>query len=449
VTHAEIAAKLQARWPEHRVAPSLARIRALCELLGGPQRSCPVIQVAGTNGKGSTAIMVESLLRALNLRVGRFSSPHLVDVTERIAIDGEPMSPGAFDELVADVLPLVELVDGRALELDAAGEPIPMTFFEVMTGLAYEAFAQAPVDVAVVEVGLGGAWDATSVADAQVAAICPIAFDHTHILGGTLEQIAAEKAGVIKPGAVAVLAAQEPAAAQVLLGRCAEVGAKALLDGPDFGLLDRAPAVGGQVIRLNTAEGPLGDIFLPLFGEHMAHNAALALAAAEAFLGGRALPAAAVAEGFEQVRAPARMEVVRRSPTIVLDTCHNPAGAQATMNAMREAFDFDPLIGVIAMMADKDVDGVLAQFAGQMSQVVCTAVPGTDRALEPAILAQRAASHFEPGMVATAADIVAALEMAVAKADEAGAGAGIIVCGSVYLAGQARSLGLSSDRRPG
>ncbi|MDR1852336.1 MAG: bifunctional folylpolyglutamate synthase/dihydrofolate synthase [Propionibacteriaceae bacterium] len=434
MNHLEISAALQARWPENKVAPSLSRIRALMDLLGEPQRSCPVIQITGTNGKGSTAIMIESLLRALNLRVGRFSSPHLVDVTERISIDGEPIAADKFDELVEEVMPFVEMVDAR--ELDG----VKMTFFEVITGLAYQAFADAPVDVAVVEVGMGGTWDATSVADPAVAVVAPIGLDHTHILGSTIEEVATEKAGIIKPGSVAVLAGQTPEAAKILLKRALEVGAEVRAEGPDFGLLDRQLAVGGQVIRINTAEGPLGDLYLPLYGDYMAQNAALAVAAVEAFLGGRALAPDVIEEGLAAVKAPARLELVRTSPSILLDTCHNPQAAHATMGAIAESFNFEPLIGVVALMRDKDAAGVLGEFRTQMTQIVCTSLPSFDRALSADELAERASGLFPPEFVHTADDISAAIEKAVQIADAAGPGAGIIVCGSVYLAGEAREL---------
>ncbi len=433
-SHAEIVAALTSRWPEHRIARGLGRIEALCDLLGSPQRACPVIQVAGTNGKGSTAIMIDALLRSLGLRVGRVSSPHLQDITERIVIDGEPISAERFDELVGEIQPYVDMVDEQAID------GVAMTFYEVMTALAYTAFSQAPVDVAVVEVGMGGAWDATSVADAGVAVVCPIDFDHTHILGSTLAEIAAEKAGIIKPGSTAVLAGQEPEAARVLVARAAEVGAKVLLEGVDFGLIDRQLAVGGQVLRIETADGPLGDLVLPLFGAHMARNAALAVAACEAFLGGRALPAEVIADGLDAVVAPARLEVVRRSPTMVLDTCHNPHGARATIDALTEAFDFTPLIGVVAMMADKDVRGVLDIFAEAMTTVVVTGISGTTRAMAPEDLAEVAAEAFGAERVVTRPRLADALDEAVRLADEAGPGAGILIAGSVYAAGEARTL---------
>jgi dihydrofolate synthase/folylpolyglutamate synthase len=433
-THAQIVTELQARWPEHRVAPSQARVQALCDLLGSPEKSCPVILIAGTNGKGSTALMIDSLLRSLGLRVGRYSSPHLVDLTERISIDGADISDETFDDLVEQVLPLVELVDAQLID------GVAMTFFEVMTALAYAAFADAPVDVAVVEVGLGGRWDATNIVEAQVAVVCPIDLDHTHLLGDTIAEIAGEKAGIIKAGSKAVLAAQHPDAARVLLARCQEVGAEVLREGPEFGLIDRQPAVGGQVIRVETAQGPLGDIVLPLFGAHMARNAALAVAATEAFLGGKPMSAEVITDGLEEVKAPARLEVVRRSPTVVLDTCHNPHGARATIDGLTEAFDFNPLIGVVAMMADKDVAGVMGIFAEAMTTVVCTTIASTSRALPAQALARLAGDVFGAERVRTADDMAAAIDEAVRLADEAGPGAGVLIAGSVYAAGEARAM---------
>ncbi len=433
-THQQIVQDLISRWPEHRIAPGTARVEALCDLLGSPQHGYPVIQIAGTNGKGSTAIMIDALLRALGLRTGRYTSPHLTQLTERICIDGEPMPDDAFDALVADAQPLIDLVDGRAID------GVPMTFFEVITALAYEAFAQAPVDVAVVEVGLGGITDATNVMDAQVAVICPIDYDHTHLLGDTLTAIATEKAGIIKPGAQVVLAAQQPEAAAVLIQRCAEVGAKVYREGVEFGLLERTPAVGGQVIRIDSASGSVGDLVLPLFGAHMASNAALAVAAVEAFLGGKPIAPDVIAEALADVVAPARLEIVRNSPVVLLDTCHNPHGARATMDALTESFTLAPLIGVVAMMADKDVDGLLQIFADELTTVVCTTVAGTNRALSPEVLGERAAGIFGEERVRVAPNLADAIEVAVGLADEAGPGAGVLIAGSVIAAGQARAL---------
>src|SRR5215218_9085042 len=327
-SHAEIVAALTSRWPEHRVAPTLGRIRALTELLGDPQRTYPVIHLTGTNGKGSTAAMIESLLRADGLRTGRFTSPHVMSVTERITIDGEPISDQRFDDLWREVEPYVALVDQQ--EIDG----VHMTFFEIITAMAYAAFADAPVDVAVVEVGMGGAWDATNVADADVAVVTPIDLDHTHVLGRTISEITREKAGIIKPGAHAILAGQSVEAAEILLVRCAEVGALPQREGIDFGIIDRRLAVAGQLLRLNGADGPVDDVFLPLYGAHQASNAAQALAATEAFLGLQALHPDVVRDGFAQVRLPGRLELVRRSPAVVLDAAHNPHGARAAAAAI-------------------------------------------------------------------------------------------------------------------
>ena len=382
-SHAEIVAALTARWPEHRIAPSLGRIEALVELLGDPQQAYPVIHLTGTNGKGSTAAMIESLLRATGLRTGRFTRPHVMNVNERITIDGVSISDERFDATWREIAPYVALVDEQQID------GVSMTFFEIITAMAYAAFADAPVDVAVVEVGLGGTWDATNVADADVAVVTPIDFDHTHLLGNTVAEIATEKAGIIKPGAQAILAGQRVEAAQVLLQRCAEVGCVGAARGIEFGVLDRQVGVGGQLIRLNGAEGPVEDIFLPLHGAHQAANAAQAVAAVEAFLGMKALNPDVVREGFAQVRFPGRLEVVRRSPTVVLDAAHNPHGARATAAAVTEAFGFTPLVGVVAVMADKDARGLLTVFEEIMNLVVITQVASTPRGM-PARAAGRA-----------------------------------------------------------
>ena len=433
-SHAELTAALTSRWPEHRVAPSLGRIAALMDLVGDPQRAMPVIQVAGTNGKGSTAIMIDALLRAAGLRVGRFASPHLSDVRERIVIDGEPISEERFAEVWADLEPYVAMVDEQQID------GVAMTFFEVITGMAYAAFADAPVDVAVMEVGLGGRWDATSVADASVAVVTPIGLDHTHILGDTIAQIAGEKAGVIKEGGTAVLAGQDPAAAKVLLERAVEVGAPIRTEGPDFGLLDRSLAVGGQLLRIETAGGPVGDVFLPLFGEHMARNVALAVAAVEAFLGSKPLNPEIVVEGIGAVEAPARLELVRPAPAIVVDTAHNPQAARVTIDAMAESFDFTNLVGVVAMMQDKDAEAVLEIFAEKMDQVVITKVSSSPRARAVDDLADLAETVWATHQVHRAPTMAEALELAVMLADTSDGQTGVLVAGSVIAAGEARDL---------
>lgn len=426
--------QLTSRWPEHRVAPTLTRVARLMELLGDPQRAVPVIQVAGTNGKGSTAIMIESLLMATGLRVGRFSSPHLSDVRERICIDGKPISREDFIHVWAEIAPYVELVD------EARHDGVAMTFFEVITAMAYAAFADAPVDVAVMEVGLGGRWDATNVADAAVAVVTPVGLDHTHILGSTLAEIAAEKAGIIKEGSVAVLAGQQPEAAGVLLRRAVEMGSRVRAEGPDFGVLDRRVAIGGQLLRLETTGGPVSDVFLPLHGEHMARNAALAVAAVEAFLAGQPLNPEIIVEGLDRVSAPARLELVRTSPPIVVDTAHNEPAARTLVRGFAEAYSCQPTIGIVAMMRDKASAEVLSIFSEVMDQVVITQVAGSPRARPVAELAALAEEFFPAGAVHRATTMAEAIDTAVMLADTLSEHGGVLIAGSVIAAGEACRL---------
>ncbi|MGJ3509901.1 bifunctional folylpolyglutamate synthase/dihydrofolate synthase [Enemella sp. A6] len=443
--HARLVAELTGRWPENRVAPSLTRISALCGLLGDPQHATPVIHLTGTNGKGSTGAIIDALLRSVGLRTGRFSSPHLSDLTERISIDGQPIGKQDFADLWEQVAPMVQMVDEQRLD------GVPMTFFEVMTGLAFAAFADAPVDVAIVEVGLGGRWDATNVADAQVAVLTPISLDHTHLLGDDVVAIAEEKAGIIKEGACAVLAGQEPEVAKALLRRCAEVGAKVITEGVDFAVLDRTLAVGGQVIRIDAHDGPVGELHLPLHGAHQAHNAALAVAAVEAFLGETGLDPQVIQDGLDEVRSPGRLELVRRSPSIVLDAAHNPHGARAAAEALTEAFSPDPLVLVFAVMRDKDADEMLRVWDEVATEVVITRVAGTDRAMPVDDLAEQAEGIFGATRVHRAERLDDAIELATARAEAlAGSGGqpGVLVTGSVIAVGQARTLLVGDEPTP-
>ena len=379
--------------------------------------------------------MIESLLRADGLRTGRFTSPHVMSVTERIAIDGEPISNERFDELWREIEPYVALVDERKID------GVSMTFFEIMTAMAYAAFADAPVNVAVVEVGLGGVWDATNVVDANVAVVTPIDLDHTHLLGRTIAEITREKAGIIKPGAHAILAGQSLEAAEILLARCAEVGALPQREGVDFGVIDRKLAVAGQLIRLSGADGPVDEIFLPFYGAHQAANAAQALAAAEAFLGLKALHPDVVREGFAQVHFPGRLELVRRSPPVVLDAAHNPHGARAAAEGITEAFAFTPLIGVIAVMTDKDARGILEVFEEIMNHVVITRVASTSRGMPAEALGEVAAEVFGASRVTVVPRLDDAIDRAVALAEEDGVGSpGVLITGSVVAVGEARTL---------
>lgn len=334
----EVEQELSGRWGETKLEPSVTRIAALMDVLGEPQRAYPSIHVTGTNGKTSTARMIEALLNAFELRTGRYTSPHVSSVTERISLDGAPITAERFVETYHDIKPYVEMVD--------AAQEFRLSFFEVLTGMAYAAFADAPVDAAVIEVGMGGTWDATNVIDAAVAVVTPISLDHTDRLGSTPGEIAQEKGGVIKQGATVILAQQPVDAAQVLLKKAVEVDATVAREGMEFGVVTREIAVGGQQLTLRGLGGEYDGIFLPMYGAHMAHNAAVALAAVEAFFGigadhARALDVDTVRKAFASVTSPGRMEVVRRSPTVVLDAAHNPAGALVTAEAVTEAFGFN------------------------------------------------------------------------------------------------------------
>jgi dihydrofolate synthase / folylpolyglutamate synthase len=436
-SYADVERALLTRWPETRLDPTLARIKALVDLLGDPQTAYPVIQLTGTNGKTSTGIMIDTLLRGLGLRTGRFTSPHLESMTERISLDGAPIGAEMFVRTYNEIEPYVEVVDRSG--------PHPMSYFEAITGMAYAAFSDAPVDVAVVEVGMGGLWDATNVVDAQVAVVTPIAVDHQHYLGDRPETIAEEKSGIIKPGSFVVLAPQEVEAAEVLLRRVAEVGATAAREGVEFGVVSRQPGVGGQLVSLRGLAREYDEVFLPLYGLHQAHNAVVALAAVEAFVGGIELDIDVVRESFGQVIVPGRLEVVRRSPTIVLDAAHNPAGCEAAMEAVQEAFAFSPLIGVVGAMADKDVDEMLAIFEPVMAQIVCTQ-NSTPRAMSAEALGDLAEGIFGPDRVHIHARLDDAIDVAAGLAEEGGSygealgSGGVLVIGSVVTAGEARTL---------
>jgi dihydrofolate synthase/folylpolyglutamate synthase len=428
---------LAGRWPsEDKMEPDLERIALLMDMLGSPQKSYPVVHISGTNGKTSTARIADALLRSFGLRVGRYTSPHLESVTERITIDGVPLTEEQFTAAYDDIAPYVELVDSRM--------PVKMTFFEVLTAMAYAAFADAPVDVAVIEVGLGGSWDATNVVQAATCIVTPIGLDHVPMLGTTVGEVAVEKAGIIHPDAMVVLAAQQPDAAEVLLRRCAEVGATVAREGLEFGVVERRAAVGGQLVTLQGLAGTYDEMFLPLFGEHQAQNAACALAAVEAFLGGgesRQIDPEAVREGLAEARSPGRLEVVRTSPTVVLDAGHNPHGMAATVRALADAFSFTKLVGVVACLADKDVRGMLEVLEPALSSVVVT-TNSSPRALPVDDLFALAVEVFGEDRVAAEDRLDDALDTAVQLAEDEVeyGGAGVLVTGSVVTVGEARTL---------
>ncbi|MDQ1744840.1 MAG: dihydrofolate synthase / folylpolyglutamate synthase [Pseudonocardiales bacterium] len=432
-------ARLLARWGESKIGPSRHRIDKLMDVLGQPQRSYRSIHLTGTNGKTSTARMIDELLRGFGLRTGRYTSPHLSEMTERIVLDGQPVADGVFADAYAEIEPYLELVDSTS--------DIKMTFFEAVTGLAFAIFADAPVDVAVVEVGLGGTWDATNVLDAPVAVITPIALDHTELLGETHAEIAREKAGIITAGASAILAAQPVDAAAELIRRATEVGAAVAREGLEFGVLERSLAVGGQLLRIQGLGGVYDEVFLPLHGGYQAENAACALAAVEAFFGiGAAsgpLDLDIVRAAFAAVRSPGRLEAVRSAPTVLVDASHNPAGMRATVDALAEGFDFRQLIGVVAMLAGKDVQAALEILEPVLDEVVISQ-NSSSRAVPADELAAVAVDIFGADRVTVEPRLDDALETAVRLAEDSSdgqlAGAGVLVTGSVVTAGEARML---------
>jgi dihydrofolate synthase/folylpolyglutamate synthase len=432
---------LQTRRSESHFEPSIGRIAALADLLGDPQRAYPVIHITGTNGKTTTARMAEALLRGLGLRTGRFTSPHVESVTERIAIDGREVDAEQFARAYDDIAPYVALLDER-------GPTWRPSYFEVLTAMAFAAFADAPVDAAVLEVGMGGSWDATNVADAQVAVITPVAIDHTDYLGDSLAGIAAEKAGIVKPAAFAVLAQQPIEAAEAILRRAAEVGATVAREGLEFGVLHRSVALGGQMIALRGLADTYEEIFLPLHGAHQAHNAACALAAVEAFVcaGKDPLDSDTVRAALASVTSPGRLEVVRRGPTVLLDAAHNPAGAAAATAAIRDEFSFTQLVGVVGILADKDARGILEELEPILAEVVVSQ-SSSPRALPADELAAVAVEVFGADRVEVAPRLDDAIDAGVRLAEEAGdlGGAGVLVTGSITTVGEARRL----LRRPG
>jgi folylpolyglutamate synthase/dihydropteroate synthase len=449
-----------ARRPEHSIEPSLDRITALTTLLGDPQRAYPVVHITGTNGKTSTARMTETLLRARGLRTGLFTSPHLTSIRERICVDGEPLSAERFVSAYEELLPYLGLVD--------ESQPVPLSFFEVLTAMAFAVFADAPVDVAVIEVGVGGTWDCTNVADGTVAVITPISIDHVRYLGNTVTSIARDKAGIIKPGAVAVLAQQPLDGAEVLLRRVAEVGATVAREGLEFGVISRELAVGGQLLGVRGLLGSYDDLFLPLFGAHQAGNAACALAAVEAFAGASApggpegpgglagpgdepvaLDDELVRVAFRTMSSPGRLEIVRRSPLTIVDAAHNPAGMAATVAALSEAFALADLITILAVSEDKDVPAILDELEPVTSELVVT-TNSSPRSTDPGKLAELAGAVFGPDRVRAVSRLDDAIELGVTLADEADARsvasggapgtALVLITGSVITAGDARKL---------
>ncbi|WP_369138661.1 bifunctional folylpolyglutamate synthase/dihydrofolate synthase [Modestobacter versicolor] len=418
------------RWPESRLEPSLDRVRAVTDALGRPQDAVPVVHLTGTNGKTTTARVVDELLRASGLRVGRYTSPHLETMRERVVVDGEPLAADRFADVHDALRPVLEQVEARHGAL---------SFFEVVTAMAFAAFADAGLDAVVLEVGMGGTWDATNVADGRVAVVTPVSLDHTEYLGPDVAAIAREKAGIVKAGSVAVLADQPPAASAVLLDRARTVGATVVDARRELRVLDRTPRPDGQLFGLRTGHGDLPGLSLPLLGAHQAGNAATAVLAAEAFLAadGRELAPATVRDVLAAVRSPGRLETVQDSPRVWVDASHNPAGMAATVAAVGELPDVDHLVVVLAVLEGKDVDGMLLPLRGAAAHVLVTENT-SPRRMPAAALAARAAAVLGADRVTVMPDLPRALQAARDRA--ARPGAAVLVTGSVVTAGEAGAL---------
>jgi dihydrofolate synthase/folylpolyglutamate synthase len=444
---ARVYADLLSRAPENKIERRIEPMRRAMEVLGDPQRSAPVIHVTGTNGKTSTARMIESLLLAHDIRTGRYTSPHLSSVTERIVIDGEPVNDETLVRIWDEIRPYLQIVDS---ELEADGQH-RLTFFEAVTILAFAVFADEPVEVVVLEVGMGGTWDATNVADAQVAVVTPISLDHTDLLGDTVEDIAGEKAGIIKPDSVLVSSVQEPGAAQVLLERAQEVGAQWRFEGVEFGVESRTLAVGGQVLDLKGLATRYEQIPVPLFGAHQAENASVALAAVEAFMGERPLNEELVRTGFEAATSPGRLEIARKSPTFVVDAGHNPAGVKVSAEAIKESFGFSKLVLVVGILREKDAAGILTQLRedyGDLVGDIALTQSASPRAIPATDLAELALdAGFSDDDLFVTERLDEALDWAAGRADDTeDLGGGVLVTGSITLVAEARLL-LGADER--
>jgi dihydrofolate synthase/folylpolyglutamate synthase len=423
---------LLARWPENRIAPTLERISALVDMLGSPQLTYPTIHIGGTNGKTTTSRMVDSLLFEMGLRTGRFTSPHLESYLERICINGQPIDAKELIFSFNDISPYLDLMDTKFDN--------PISFFEAITALAFAAFAEHPIDVGVIEVGMGGQWDATNVVDADVSVIMPIGLDHMEYLGDTIGEIAKTKAGIIKEQGFVVLAQQEPEAAVELLRRAAEVGADVAREGLEYSIDSRAIAVGGQLISITGLRGHYDEIFLPLHGKHQASNAAAALIAVEAFFGEQDLDIDAVRAGFANVTSPGRCEIVHRDPTIILDAAHNPHGAKAIAETIQSEFTFDDVTGIVALMADKDALGILQALEPIMNQIIVT-TNSAARSMSVKDLEALATHVFGADRVFAQPTLADAIDKAIKDSvrplsDESLA---ILITGSVVTVGEART----------
>ena len=428
MVNSDVMSALASRWPENKINPSLDRIKLLLDYLGNPQDGLKAIHIAGTNGKTSTSRMIERLLRSLDLRTGLYTSPHLVHPRERISIDGEPISVKNFEEVFSQVEPFLEIVD----------EKIPggsVTFFEVLTAMAFVSFSDTPVDVISLEVGMGGRWDATNVLTPMVSVITPIDLDHQEYLGNTIEKIALEKAGIIKENIPVIVSNQSKDAAKIILAKAMENNSPIMREGIELDVLERSVGIGGQQLTIANPYGTHSELFLPLFGKHQASNAAVSLTAVEAFLD-RQIDHDLVQEAFAEFSSPGRLQILKRNPTIVIDAAHNPAGIRATKQGITESFQFDNLILILAFMGDKDVDQILEELKG-FAQVVILTQTNSIRALSVVDLAKKVKNISQFATRIESSDNSSeAIKLAMNLAKDLGNSAGIIALGSVVLAGE-------------
>ena len=428
---------------ERWVQPRKERVGRLLTLLDEPQRTYRVVHVTGTNGKSSTSRIIESLLRAHGLRTGLFTSPHLERFTERIMIDGEPIADAAIAEAWEEIEPLVAIVDA---DLEAAGDA-PLTFFELLTALAFVACADAPVDVLVLEVGMGGSWDSTNTADGDVAVFAPIALDHADRLGDTIAAIAEVKSGIIKEGAAVVSAVQTAEAEAVLRRAAAARDATIAFEGAEFSLAEQRLAVGGQLISVQGLGGRYEEEYLPLYGAHQGQNAALAIAAVESLIGGGAQPIASdiLTEGLQSATSPGRLHLAGIAPTVLVDAAHNPHGATALARALGESFTFAEWGVVLGVLADKDAAGIVAALAPRAAHVFATA-PESARAADADLIADLVEAAGVSVSVHPSLELAAeaAREWAAPNDDRA-----VLIAGSVVLAGEALALAQEQEWKAG
>lgn len=439
----EVMDALLTRIPENKLRPRLEPTRRAVELLGDPQKSYRVIHVTGTNGKTTTTRIIERILRELGLRTGRFTSPHLVRLNERMAIDGEPVGDQQLAEVWADIEPILAMVDA---ELEAEGDT-KLTFFEALAVLGFAVFADAPVDVLVLEVGMGGEWDSTNVADGDVAVFTPISIDHAERLGSTLAEIAKTKSGIIKPGAIVVSSEQTPEALAVLEAKAAEVAESFAIYGRDFEILDVEPDVAGQRFSVKTLTSEYRDLFLPLHGEYQAENAALAISAVEAFFGvSSRLFDDVLRVAIADSTSPGRLQVISRKPLTILDAAHNPGGAESLARAMKKTFGAPKTVAVISILGDKDARALL-QALNSTAETFVVTQSTSPRAIEVHELEKIAIEIFGENRVRTASTPYRAVELAKEFVSENGA---IVVTGSITLVGDVlKNIQLGSDENEG